>query len=36
MAFTQDQLKAFVIHAKSLGLSLDTVTTLIAKEYNKD
>jgi hypothetical protein len=25
-----------VIHAKSLGLSLDTVTTLIAKEYNKD
>lgn len=36
MTFSRDQLKAFVTHAKSLGLSLDTVTTLIAKEYNND
>jgi GntR family transcriptional regulator len=32
--FTHTQLKSFVEHARMLGLSLDTVTDLIAKEYN--
>lgn len=35
-AFSVDQLKAFVAQARSLGLSLETVTDLIAKEYSND
>lgn len=34
--FTQTQLKAFVAQAKSLGLTAETVTTLIVKEFNNE
>ncbi len=35
-AFTSVQLKEFVSLAQSLGLSLETVTTLIESEYRND
>lgn len=36
LAFTHTQLKQFVEHAQSLGLSLEAVTSLIAQEYQND